>query len=786
MRWPGFYKTLFRLSFGRRLPKTRGQLTVDGLQGRVNIRRDAFGIPYIDAEGDVDAWFAVGFCQAQDRTFQLESLLRATRGTLSALLGSKLVPSDRLSRRVGFHRAALAQLPVLDTDISAMLHGFAAGITAGATVGRPRRAHEFALLRADPSPWTAVDVLGLMKLQAFLLAANWDTELARHQLLEDGEETVQALDFRYPEWLNVGSPSGSSAGTGTAGLAEEIACMREVVHVGGGSNAWAVAPWRTTTGNAILANDPHLAAQLPPHWYLSHVTTPDWTAAGASFVGAPGFPAGQNAAGAWGVTVNCTDNTDLCLEKISPDGQSVLGPDGEAEPCQTVDEVIEIKGGQRLTERVLVTPRGPIVTPPLEGDLKPMSLRATWLEGRKIRGLLDLHRSTDFATFRQACAHWPSSGLTLVYAGSDGTVGWQVVGDIPRRLKGSGWLPHPAQSGPVWHEDHVPFDDNPHGRDPECGFVAAANNRPIPASALPFLTVDFVDGYRHARIRELLEARQDWCFETVAGLQMDQESLPWRDLRDAVLKVSVEGDARLAQDLLSAWEGRVAIGSSAATVFELFVDKLGRRIVDRCAPTMEKYGLGKGFSPLVPKTLFSSQRTILVVNCLKGRVSLGAEWDWDSQIAEVLGDVVNDLRGRFGHDPKRWAWGHVRPLTLEHPMAAKWPLKHIYNLGPLPYGGDAHTVSQGSVDSCDPFASPGLIASLRMVVNPADPAQNSYVLPGGQSGNPLSPNYSDQFDLWKKGGAISIGWNPEDIDQRVTESLVLEPIDSTGTYGAGC
>jgi acyl-homoserine lactone acylase PvdQ len=61
-----------------------------------------------------------------------------------------------------------------------------------------------------------------------------------------------------------------------------------------------------------------------------------------------------------------------------------------------------------------------------------------------------------------------------------------------------------------------------------------------------------------------------------------------------------------------------------------------------------------------------------------------------------------------------------------------------------------------------------------MAVNPADPAQNSYVLPGGQSGNPLSPNYSDQFDLWKKGGAISIGWNPEDIDQRVTECLVLE------------
>src|SRR5262245_30609667 len=118
------------LTLGRRLPRTRGTLKVPGLRGRVTIARDHWGIPHIEAEHEHDAWFALGFCQAQDRAFQLESTLRVTRGTLAEMVGPRGLPADRLTRRIGFVRAARRQLPVLDPSVIELTTAFAAGINA--------------------------------------------------------------------------------------------------------------------------------------------------------------------------------------------------------------------------------------------------------------------------------------------------------------------------------------------------------------------------------------------------------------------------------------------------------------------------------------------------------------------------------------------------------------------------------------------------------------------------------------------------------------------------------
>jgi penicillin amidase len=93
---------------GRRLPRTGGTVAVAGLGVPAAIQRDAFGIPHIEAADDADAAFALGFCHAQDRAFQLETMLRAARGTVSALVGAEgsALAVDRVSRRFGFHRAA--------------------------------------------------------------------------------------------------------------------------------------------------------------------------------------------------------------------------------------------------------------------------------------------------------------------------------------------------------------------------------------------------------------------------------------------------------------------------------------------------------------------------------------------------------------------------------------------------------------------------------------------------------------------------------------------------------
>ena len=167
-------------------------------------------------------------------------------------------------------------------------------------------------------------MLGAVKLTSFSMASNWDSELARLKILtEDGREALEALDPSYPEWRLVTSAPGAPAGEPFDHVAEDLAALAAATGQAGGSNAWAIAPSKTASGRVIVANDPHLPPVVPPRWYLASVRTPEWSVAGACFVGGPGFLAGHNGFAAWGVTVGLIDNTDLFLEEIGPDGRSV-------------------------------------------------------------------------------------------------------------------------------------------------------------------------------------------------------------------------------------------------------------------------------------------------------------------------------------------------------------------------------------------------------------------------------------------------------------------------------
>ena len=103
-------RLLARLILGRRLHAASGTLLADGLDGEILIRRDKWGIPYIGASSERDVWTGLGFCHAQDRAFQLETMRRLASGTLAEVVGGRGLPIDRLVRRLGFVRYARMQL----------------------------------------------------------------------------------------------------------------------------------------------------------------------------------------------------------------------------------------------------------------------------------------------------------------------------------------------------------------------------------------------------------------------------------------------------------------------------------------------------------------------------------------------------------------------------------------------------------------------------------------------------------------------------------------------------
>ena len=761
-------RTLLR-GLGRRAPRTSGKLRVPGLAADLRIARDRWGIPHVEAKTDADAWFGLGFCHSQDRGFQLELLARAGRGRLAELLGADALPLDRLSRTLGFHRLAAAQLPALDTDIRGALTAYVAGVNAAIGVGP--RPHELVLLRSARSPWTPKDVLAFFGLQSLALAGNWDRELGRLAvLLADGPDAMEAVAPAYGPDLPTVIPVGGVAGKTLDRLGADLAGLRDVIGGAGASNAWALAGSRTASGAPILANDPHLGPSVPAPWYLAHIRTPDWEMAGASFVGGPAFPTGHNGHAAWGITAACTDSADLFWEALDLDAGTARGPAG-AEPIQRIEERIAVRGSEDCVETVVVTRRGPVVTPLLDLE-HTLSLRATWLEPARVRGFLDVHRARDFATFRAAFAEWPGPALNVVYADVAGHVGWQLIGTLPHRRAGHGTLPRPAwDAAGGWDAAHLPFDALPAVLDPEPGFVVAANNAPrSDAAGAPFLGVDWLDGWRAARIGEILPARRDWDVAATMALQADVLAVPWRDLRRFVVDSAAgTSEARLAIALLRDWDGVAGPRSAAAAVYELFVSELAAILARERAPHGWRSALGGGVGPAIPRTSLGAVTLSRLVSRLQGGP------DASAAIAEALSSAMRTLREVAGHNPRHWAWGEVRPLRLLHPLGVQRPLDRMLNVGPVALGGDANTVSQAGVRPLAPLSNPAVIANHRTVIDLGDVERSRFVLAGGQSGNPLSPHYDDLFALWRRGEGVPIAWSPAAVSAASVDVLLLKP-----------
>ncbi len=772
------WRAAFALLLGRRLPRTSGSRLVAGISRPVSICRDAYGIPVIEAQTEEDAWFGLGFCQGQDRAFQLEQMRRAVRGRLAEMAGPAVLGVDRFLRRLGLRRAAEAQLALLEERDRRTLAAFACGVNAGrGPDGSPRRAHEFALLGAAPGEFDAADALGCLKLIGFALAAPWQAKLARLAVLRaDGEEAMRALDPIYPEWLPVATPPNAPAGEAVSRLLDDLALLRGRLGVGGGSNNWAVAGGHTQSGAPLVANDPHLPPTLPALWYLAHVRTPAFAVAGAAVVGTPGIAVGHNGHAAWGVTSGQADDTDLFLEEIGDDGASVREGDGFV-PCEVRSETIVVKGRAPVVEEVLVTRRGPLVTPALPGVGVAVSLRSCSIEPRPLR-IPRLHEARSAEDVRRCFSLYPAGSLNLVFGDAGGGIGWQLVGEVPQRPRGFGTLPLPgADPAVTWEADPVAYAAMPQAADPPGGLLATANAKPTQDGDGPWLGQDWNDGYRQERILEALAERSDWSVSLTLGLQMDQRSLVWRGVREAVLAAAPIGeDGARGRVLLAAWDGVVGAGSPAAAVFALFFAGLTRRVVQAKAPRGAEAALGRGGSPLGGAAhTYALRRTGHLVRLLRTQPAGFFAQGWERVIGEALAAAVAALRARHGADPAGWAWGRVRPLTLRHPAGERAPLGRIFNRGPFPWGGDAHTVSQASVDPSDPTGDPVYIATLRMAVDLAQPHEARFVLPGGQSGNPCSRHYDDQLPLWRAGQGVAIPWTPEQIARSAVQNLLLSP-----------
>jgi penicillin amidase len=749
----------------RTFPQTSGTLGVPGLRAPVEIVRDRWGIPHVYAQDAADLFFAQGYVHAQDRLWQMDLGRRAASGRLSEVFGPATLFLDRLWRTLGARRVAEEELSCLDPETVEALRAYAAGVNAFIATHAGRLPIEFLLLRYRPEPWTPVDSLVLGKQFAWSLGGTWRYQVLRDLLIRRfGVEETRVLMPPYPADAPIVVPRDSTDTAATTAL-------RSLLDIpapppGTGSNNWAVSGSRTAGGRPLLANDPHLAAQMPSVWYEMHLVGGPYDVAGATLPGSPGVVIGHNDRIAWGVTNAGPDVQDLYVEQFDPADPTRYRVNGGWAPATVVHERIRVRGRQPVAQTVRITRHGPILSDAIGGFGSPVALRWTALDpGTVAASVLRIDRARTWGEFREALRLWTVPAQNFVYADRQGNIGYQLAGRIPIRSDGDALLPVDGWTGRDEWVGDIPFDRLPSALNPPSGYVATANNR-IVADTYPYhIASEWDPGYRARRIETLLAATPRATVEDMRRIQMDLVSIPAQETIRALDGVRVSsGPEEALLDELRAWDGVLRPGSRAAAVYEAFRTAL--------VPLVFEHTLGPDLYGR-----YLEQSAIWQPALIRLLATPTSSW-WkprgrDAVVAAALARARETLTRRLGPDPAGWSWGRLHTMRFVHPLGQTPLLAWLLDADAPPTGGDLFTVNNGGF-VLDTFAQV-VVASYRQIIDVGDWDRSLAIHTTGQSGLPLHPHYRDFVRRWAMGRYHPMLFSRARVEQEAAATLRLVP-----------
>ena len=727
------------------LPRIDGQIPVRGLELPAQISRDRVGIPKVTARSSHDAFFTIGWIHAQDRLWQMEWQRRIGAGRLAELVGPSAVASDRFMRTLGLYRLAAADVDRLDQPTHEALTAYAEGVNSWLDANRYRLPPEFILLNAVPEPWTPADSLVWGRMMALQLAGDWRDDLLRAKL--SGRLGPRRLNELWPS--TAGAPVAISPGEAQSLLSS----LPEVLLPRQASNAWAVSGALTASGKPLLANDPHLPFQSPSLWYLLAVEAPGIQLSGATIPGNPFHLVAHNGRIAWGLTASQADTVDLVAERLSADGGYQHGR--TTRPFSHRMETIRVKGGADIVLAVRETMRGPVMSD-LIGDRDPTSaervlvLRAVALEPDDLtaQAFLKIGRAVDWRGFSAALKDFHSPALNLIYADTEGGIGFMSAGRVPRRKGGDGTLPAEGWSGRGEWQGWVPFDRLPQDFNPKSQKIVNANTR-MTKDSYPFLiSATWPDGSRAERISQLLEGRKGLTAADMAAIQLDEVSLPALELKE-LFGIPETAPPRVmeAARMLTAWDGRMEASRPEPLIFSAWADEVWRGLFTD--------DLAEDF------VHFRSVRPTALIDAL----TRNRHWCDDArtpepesceqQIQAGLERAMQNLTSRFGPDFRAWRWGEAHRAAFQHPIMKNVPLLSGLGSTEIATGGDDFTINRGTFipGQFQHVHGPGL----RAVFDLSDLSASTFAIALGQAGNPLSRHYADQGPAWRSGAGFAIG-----------------------------
>lgn len=520
------------------------------LAGRVTIYRDAYGVPHVDGADDAATVFGFAYAQAEDYFWQVEDTYILCLGRYSEVYGPRGLNSDLLNRAFEIVPRSRADYPDLEPELQRLCEAFVAGLNfylATHPEVTPRLIDRF-------EPW--------------------------HMLAYVRHLTVE-MTFRYTRLSNSYLPR-----------------MNPIVAAATGSNAWAVAPQRTASGNAMLFVNPHQPWFGFGQMYEAHLRSGEgWNFSGATFFGSPLPTLGHNEHCGWAFTVNEPDVADVWRETFDhPENRLAYRYAGAWRTAVEWQESVRVKTGDAMQERRYTfckTHHGPIVQN--ESDVHRLSARIARLyESMRLGQAAQLMRCKNVDDFKQAMGLLNFPIMNAVYADKQGTIYYLYNGAVPRRDPRFDWT-KPVDGGDPrteWQGCHA-LAELPQVLNPPAGFVQNCNStpfttsddgNPVEADFPPYMVEDKADDKRRAKMsRQILRQMSGVTFEDLERLAFDttlywaQHELPRYEDALVELKTTHPDLARQVEPYLEHlldWDCRCELDSTQAPLCVAWYEEL--------------------------------------------------------------------------------------------------------------------------------------------------------------------------------------------------------------------
>jgi penicillin amidase len=740
--------------------RTSGTISGLGLRAPVSVIRDARGVPHIRAASMHDAAFAQGYVTGADRLFQIDITRRFVLGTLSEMLGSVTRDADEDARIVDLRHIVdieYAHLSAADRDT---LQAYADGVNAAAA--HESLPPEYRALLFHFTPWRPQDSLAVGFAIVLDLSDSWNNVIWRRAIGgELGPRATAALFSLTDPAYDVPTAGGTPVTLPPlppldgARAPVTVSWDGESAHDVLGSNAWAVGAARTSTGRALLANDPHLVRRIPGIWHLVEISAPGEHVAGAAIAGVPGVILGHNERLAWGAT-NSDAVSPLVFNEEFTTSDGLGYRAGARELQATVRrETFNDRFGGKHDRAYLATRHGFLLEK--SGYVRTAVQWAPLTDTRSpIAAYLALDRASSIEDGLRALAAYPGPTQNFMLAQTDGRAAYTVGGSIPDDASWGLTVGNGRQS-PARPPTFVPFARLPHVGPSRGTLAISSNNLPYGAGYPYRLSAYFSAPYRAAEETRRLRALPKVGVDDSRAIQADTRSPAEREFArycvTALRKAHADRDPNVAASYaaLASFDGRFDGNSRGATVVQRvrFVATRDLFASHLSAPSAESYlRIGPAF--------------VTLMRALRQRPH---GWfphdDPDAFLVAVVRETVT-LFG--GPDAVTTPYGTAYAVVAEHPFNAfHFP---FWNAPPFPGSGGTYAPAVQAI---------ALGQSFRAVWDVGNWDAGGIDLPLGESGEPGSPHYTDGAAAWLRHDLTPLPFSTAAVDKAATATLTLTP-----------